>query len=60
MHAVIRTKLLTNERGTTAVEYAFVAVLISVACIGGYAALGAEMKAKWQTVWDASRDAKGY
>jgi Flp pilus assembly pilin Flp len=53
-------KLLNDKRGTTAIEYSFVAVLISVACIGGFAALGGQSKTGWQGVWEKSRDALGY
>jgi Flp pilus assembly pilin Flp len=53
-------KLLQDKRGTTATEYAFVAVMISIACIGGYAALGEEVKSKWDSAWERSRAAVGY
>jgi Flp pilus assembly pilin Flp len=53
-------KLLDDKRGTSAIEYAFVAVLISTACIGGYAALGSQSKTGWQGVWEKYRDAIGY
>lgn len=53
-------KLLMDQRGTTTIEYAFVAVLISTACIGGFAALGGQSKTGWQGVWEKSRAALGY
>jgi Flp pilus assembly pilin Flp len=53
-------RLLNDKRGTSAVEYAFVAMLISIACMGGFAALGAQSKTGWQGVWEKSRDALGY
>ena len=33
-------RLLADTRGTTAIEYGLIAVLIAVACIGGFKALG--------------------
>ena len=53
-------KLLNDKRGTSAIEYAFVATLISIACMGGFAALGGQSKTGWQGVWEKSRDALGY
>lgn len=52
--------LLKDERGTSAIEYAFVAVLISVACIGGYSALGGQSKTGWQGVWEKTTAVLGY
>lgn len=36
----IAPKLLTNTRGATAIEYALIASLISVAAMAGYQSLG--------------------
>lgn len=40
-------KLLRNERGIGAIEYALVAMLIGVAAISAYANLGAKVQADW-------------
>ena len=37
-------KLLADTRGVTAIEYALIASLISVAAIAGYNSLGAEVQ----------------
>jgi Flp pilus assembly pilin Flp len=53
-------KLLQDARGTSAVEYAFVAVFIAVGCMAGYAALGAQTNTTWQSVSTKSKEAIGY
>ncbi len=43
-------KLLKNNRGATAIEYALVASLISVAAVGAFQSLGAKVDTKYQSV----------
>ena len=40
-------KLLADQRGATAVEYALIVSLIVVACIGGISALGGGAGGMW-------------
>ena len=42
--------LLKNNRGATAIEYALIASLISVAAIAGFQNLGMRVDAKFQAV----------
>ena len=44
------TALLTDRRGATAVEYALIASLISVAAILGFENLGSRIDNRYQTV----------
>ena len=43
-------KLLTDKRGATAIEYALIASLISVAAIVGYHNLGTEVENSFNTI----------
>jgi pilus assembly protein Flp/PilA len=40
-------RLLADARGTTAIEYGLIAMLIAVACIGGFKALGNSNSTGW-------------
>lgn len=53
-------KLLGDKKGATALEYAFVAALISTACIGGMNALGASSDTGWRGVYAKAKAAVGY
>jgi pilus assembly protein Flp/PilA len=53
-------RLLRNERGATAVEYALVAVLISIAGIAGMQAMGAQSNTGWHGVWNKTKEVLGY
>jgi Flp pilus assembly pilin Flp len=44
------TRILNNNRGGTAIEYALVASLISVAAIVGYENLGGGIESKYSTI----------
>jgi pilus assembly protein Flp/PilA len=41
-------RLCTDKRGATAIEYALIATLISVAAIAGYQALGDQIENSFQ------------
>ena len=43
-------KLLTDNRGVTAIEYALIASLISVAAIAGYHNLGDKVQNNFETI----------
>lgn len=44
------TSLLTDVRGATAIEYAAIASLVSIAAIGAMAALGTSIASLWGTI----------
>ena len=48
-------QLLKNKRGATAIEYALIASLISVAAIAGYESLGASVQSSYEDI-DANLD----
>ena len=50
-------KLLRDERGATAIEYALIAALISMACVIAFQSLGLNLATVFQTVADALADA---
>jgi pilus assembly protein Flp/PilA len=54
----IRT-FLTAEGGATAIEYAFIATLVSVAIIAGVTALGLEIGNLYNVIQDKSSNALG-
>jgi pilus assembly protein Flp/PilA len=39
-----------NEQGATAIEYAMIAALIAVACIGAFSALGNSSTGSWSAM----------
>lgn len=41
------SRLAADTRGTTAIEYGLIAMLIAVACIGGMRALGSSNSGGW-------------
>ena len=43
-------KLLTNERGATAIEYGLLAALIAMAVIGGMKAVGTQLNSTYTNV----------
>ena len=45
-------KLCTDQRGVTAIEYALIASLISVAAIAGYQTLGEQVENSFQNTAD--------
>ena len=45
-------KLLRDTRGIGTIEYALVAMLISVGAISGYANLGSKVQASWSHTYD--------
>jgi pilus assembly protein Flp/PilA len=45
-------KLLKDKSGATAIEYALIATLISVAAIGGYGALGGKLQTSFNNTAD--------
>ncbi len=45
-------KLITDNRGVTAIEYALIASLISVAAIAGYQTLGDKVQASFENIED--------
>jgi pilus assembly protein Flp/PilA len=45
-------RLWTDKRGATAIEYALIASLISVAAIAGYEALGDKLQDSFQNTAD--------
>jgi pilus assembly protein Flp/PilA len=53
-------RLLGDRKGATAIEYALIAMMISVACIGGMQAIGGQSNTGWQGVWNKSKEALGY
>ena len=55
-----RKKLLGDSKGATALEYAFVATLVSTACIAGMSALGTSSDTGWQNVYAKVKAAIGY
>jgi Flp pilus assembly pilin Flp len=48
----IRT-LIGDDKGIGTIEYALVAMLISVAAISAYANLGAKVQSHWSRTYDA-------
>ena len=50
-------KLLKNNRGVGAIEYALVASLVSVAALAGYQSLGTKIEASYSNI-DQSLDGK--
>ena len=46
-------KLLRDDRGVGTIEYALVAMLISVAALSAYANLGSKVQARWSTTYGA-------
>lgn len=44
------TRLLNNERGATAIEYALIASLISVAAIAAFNNLGGTVENRYSTI----------
>ena len=49
----ILSRLIRDNRGATAIEYALIASLISVAAIAGFQNLGTRVDAKFQAVNEA-------
>jgi pilus assembly protein Flp/PilA len=45
-------RLLRNERGTTAIEYAIIAAGVSVTIIAAVNLMGASVKQRYETVYD--------
>lgn len=41
---------LRDERGATAIEYAMMAALISIAIVAAVTSIGTKMQAKWESV----------
>ncbi|HXS49573.1 MAG TPA: Flp family type IVb pilin [Sphingomicrobium sp.] len=46
-------KLLRDDKGVGTVEYALVAMLISVAALSAYANLGSKVQARWSNTYSA-------
>ena len=46
-------RLLRNEKGVGTIEYALVAMLISVAALSAYANLGSKVQSRWSTTFGA-------
>ncbi|MEQ7874165.1 Flp family type IVb pilin [Sphingomonas sp. ASV193] len=46
-------KLIRDSRGATAIEYAMIASLVSVAALGAYQQLGTRVDAKYQSINNA-------
>ena len=46
-------KLLRNDKGVGTIEYALVAMLISVAAISAYANLGSKVQSHWSNTYGA-------
>jgi Flp pilus assembly pilin Flp len=46
-------KLLRDKRGVGTIEYALVAMLISVAALSAYANLGTKVQSHWATTYGA-------
>lgn len=46
-------KLFHNEKGVGTIEYALVAMLISVAALSAYANLGSKVQARWSNTYGA-------
>lgn len=46
-------KLLRDAKGVGTIEYALVAMLISVAALSAYANLGSEIQARWSNTYGA-------
>jgi Flp pilus assembly pilin Flp len=46
-------KLLRDARGVGTIEYALVAMLISVAALSAYANLGSKVQARWSNSFSA-------
>jgi Flp pilus assembly pilin Flp len=57
---VMLRRLLRSGKGATSVEYAFIAVLISIVCIGGMQAIGSQSNTGWHGVWGKSKEFLGY
>jgi Flp pilus assembly pilin Flp len=45
-------RLLRDDKGIGTIEYALVAMLISVAAISAYANLGAKVQSNWSTTYN--------
>ena len=52
--------LLKDDSGTTAIEYAVIAMMISVACIGGIRALGGQSGTGWTGMYERTKSVLGY
>ena len=52
--------LLKDDRGTTAIEYAVIAMMVSVACIGGIRALGGQSGTGWTGMYEKTKSVLGY
>jgi len=50
-------KFFRENSGATAIEYAVIAALLSVALIGGYSAIGGSLDSKWDSTSSAVDDA---
>jgi len=46
-------KLFRDDKGVGTVEYALVAMLISVAALSAYANLGSKVQARWSNTYSA-------
>lgn len=53
-------QLLRDSRGATAIEYAVIAMMISVACIGGIRALGGQSGTGWTGMYERTKSVLGY
>ena len=53
-------RLIRDSKGATAVEYAFVAVLVSIAGITAMQALGGQSNTGWNGVWKKTTEFLGY
>lgn len=53
-------RLLSNEKGATAVEYALIATMISIACLTGLQAIGGQSNVGWQGVLANTKAVLGY
>lgn len=49
--------ILRREDGTTAIEYAFIAALISIAAVSGFTAFANEMEGLWSYIGSSFNDA---
>lgn len=60
MSAIRRTlrKLIADDRGATAVEYALIASLIVIAAMGGISALGGGANGMWSNLASTVQDAE--
>jgi Flp pilus assembly pilin Flp len=46
-------KLFRDDKGVGTIEYALVAMLVSVAALSAYANLGSKVQMKWSNSYDA-------